>query len=129
MSKIDVKKLETALGGVADDVDVVGTGNTFKFAYAALKAGYAVRRAAWLGYWVAEGQNVKMHCKDGRVFFMEEGCIPMFTLANTIANDWVILDEDHRKELDKLHAAKLLAPAANQAKAEKILKRSRKGAK
>ena len=127
MSKIDFKKIDKALGELPNDVGTEETGNTFRVAYAALKVGYAVRRASWLGYWIRVGEDVVMHCKDGRVISQASSdCCPMFTLSNTIACDWVILDEAHRKELDKIHSAKLLLPAADQAKAEKILKKSGK---
>ena len=91
---------------------------TFAEAFAALKAGKCIRRAEWLGYWVADGENVIMHCRDGRVFDMSKGCVPMFTLENTLASDWLIVDELHRLELDRIHEAKILAPALDQAKAE-----------
>ena len=123
MSKIDFNKIDKALG----DIGTLETGSSFRVAYAALKAGYAVRRASWLGYWVRVGEDIVMHCKDGRVISQASSeCCPMFTLSNTLACDWMILDEAHRKELDKIHSAKILLPAADQAKAEKILKKSGK---
>ena len=99
------------------------TGLTFAEAYAAMKHGKCIRRAEWLGYWEpgADGENILMRCKDGRVFSMKDGCAPMFTLSNTIANDWIIVDEAHKAEFDKIHAAKILMPAADQKKAERIL--------
>ena len=127
MSEIDFDKVYETLGKVSHDLGTPETGNSFRVAYAALKAGYAVRRASWLGYWVRVGEDVVMHCKDGRIISQAScDCCPMFTLSNTIANDWVILDEAHRKELDKIHSAKLLLPSAEQAKAEKVLKKYRK---
>ena len=127
MSKIDFDKIYEALSKISHDIGISETGNSFRAAYAALKAGYAVRRASWLGYWVRVGEDIVMHCKDGRVISQASSdCCPMFTLSNTIACDWVILDEAHRKELDKIHSAKILLPAAGQAKAEKILKKSGK---
>ena len=127
MPEIDFKKIDRALGELPDAVGTVETGNTFRVAYAALKAGYAVRRASWLGYWVRVGEDVVMHCNDGRGIAQAScDCCPMFTLSNTLACDWVILDEANRKELDKIHSAKLLPPSADQAKAEKTLKKSRK---
>ena len=126
MSKIDFKKINKALGELPGDLGISETGSTFRVAYAALKAGYAVRRASWLGYWIRVGEDVVMHCKDGRVISQAScDCCPMFALSNTLACDWVILDEAHRKELDTIHYAKLLLPAADQTKAEKILKKSR----
>ena len=130
MSKIDFNKIYEALGKISHDIGISETGNSFRAAYAALKAGYAVRRAPWLGYWIRVGEDVVMHCKDGRIISQASSdCCPMFTLSNTIACDWVILDEAHRKELDKIHSAKLLLSAADQAKAEKILKKSGKEAR
>ena len=126
MSKIDFKKIDEALGEIPNSLGISETGNSFRVAYAALKAGYAIRRASWLGYWIRVGEDIVMHCKDGRLISQasSDSCL-MFRLANTLACDWVILDEAHRKELDKIHSAKLLLPAADQAKAEKILKKSR----
>ena len=86
-----------------------------------MKDGKAIRRAAWLGYWVANGQDVLMHCKDGTTISMQKGCIPMFTLSNCVAEDWIVLDDAHRAELDKIHAARILMPAADQKKAAAIL--------
>lgn len=127
MSKIDFNKIYEALGKISHDIGISETGNSFRAAYAALKAGYAVRRASWLGYWIRVGEDIVMHCKDGCVISQASSdCCPMFTLSNTIACDWVILDEAHRKELDKIHSAKILLPAADQAKAKKILKKSGK---
>ena len=127
MPEIDFKKIDKALDEILHDTGTAETGNTFRVAYAALKAGYAVRRASWLGYWVRVGEDVVMHCKDGRVISQSScDCCPMFTLSNTLACDWGILDEAHRKELDETHSAKLLPPSADQAKAEKTLKKSRK---
>lgn len=97
------------------------TSLTFAEAFAALKEGKCVRRAEWLGYWQPEGENILMKCKDGRVFSMKDGCVPMFTLSNTLADDWVVVDEAHKAELDKIHEAGILNAAADQAKAEKIL--------
>ena len=129
MSEIDFKKIDRALGELHGDIGTVETGNTFRVAYAALKAGYAVRRASWLGYWVRVGEDVVMHCKDGRVVSQAScDCRPMFTLSNALACDWVILDEASRKELDKIHAAKLLPAAAGRAKAAKTLGKSGKAA-
>ena len=127
MSKIDFDKIYEALGKISHDIGISETGNSFRVAYAALKAGYAVRRAPWLGYWIRVGEDIVMHCKDGRLISQasSDSC-SMFTLSNTLACDWVILDEAHRKELDKIHSAKLLLPAADQAKAEKTLKKSGK---
>ena len=127
MAKVDFKKIDEALGEIPNSLGILETGNSFRVAYAALKAGYAVRRASWLGYWIRVGEDIVMHCKDGRVISQASSdCCPMFTLSNTIACDWVILDEAHRKELDKIHSAKILLPDADQAKAEKILKKSGK---
>ena len=127
MSKIDFKKIDEALGEIPNSLGISETGNSFRVAYAALKAGYAIRRASWLGYWIRVGEDIVMHCKDGRLISQasSDSCL-MFRLANTLACDWVILDEAHRKELDKIHSAKLLLPADDQVKAEKILKKSGK---
>ena len=130
MSKIDFDKIYEALGKSSHDIGSSETGNSFLVAYAALKAGYAIRRASWLGYWIRVGEDIVMHCKDGRLISQasSDSCL-MFRLANTLACDWVILDEAHRKELDTIHSAKFFIPSADQAKAEKILKKSGKEAR
>ena len=81
MSKIDFKKIDEALGEIPNSLGISETGNSFRVAYAALKAGYAVRRAPWLGYWIRVGEDIVMHCKDGRVISQASSyCCPMFTL-------------------------------------------------
>jgi len=91
------------------------TGLTFKEAYEVLKAGGCVKRAEWLGYWVVEkgsrtsgAESVTMYCKDGRIVDMLFGCDPMFTLGNCCADDWMVVDEKHRKELDRIRESGIL---------------------
>ena len=76
-------------------MDAKKYGLTFLEAYQALKEGKCVRRSAWLGYWQLDGENILMRRKDGRVISMKEGCLPMFTLGNTLENDWLIVDDSH----------------------------------
>lgn len=103
-------------------MDYKKTGLTFAEAFSRLKEGKCIRRAEWLGYWAATPEgDVLMFCKDGRTFSMKAGCVPMFTLENTLASDWLEVDDAHRAELDKIHAWGGLAPAADQTKAEAIL--------
>ena len=127
MSKIDFKKIDEALGEIPNSLGISETGNSFRVAYAALKAGYAIRRASWLGYWIRVGEDIVMHCKDGRLISQasSDSCL-MFRLANTLACDWVILAEAPRKELDKIHSATRRPPADEQVKEEKILKKDGK---
>lgn len=86
------------------------TNLSFAEAYAALQEGKCVRRAKWLGYWVVEDGDVVMHCKDGNIVRMSKGCDSMFTLSHTIENDWLIVDEKHREELDKITGSRVLNP-------------------
>lgn len=91
------------------------TGLTFKEAFEVLKGGGCVKRAEWLGYWVIEKtsrtsgcESVAMYCKDGTIVDMSSGCDSVFTLLNCCADDWMIVDEKHRKELDKIRESGLI---------------------
>ena len=119
MEKELVEKMNKEVEAMYDDKTKYGL--SFAEAFVLLKNGKCVRRASWLGYWEPQGENIIMKCKDGRQLSMKDGCVPMCTLENTLAHDWLYVDEAHKAELDKIHAARILMPAADQAKAEKIL--------
>ena len=82
-----------------DMIEVKRSGNEarflpFKVAYEALKKGFKIKRSSWKGYWKWENNTIMMHCKNGEVinFLDTEGLD--YTLSNTLASDWIILDED-----------------------------------
>ena len=87
----------------------------FKYALACMQRGMAIKRSHWLGYWkrgkeLPNGETeVEMHCKDGSVVFMSQGCAPMMTLENVVANDWIVLHNQEIAELDAIHQTKILA--------------------
>lgn len=83
---------------------------SFSDAFTYLGTGYAIKRVGWLGYWVKDGNDVVMHCKNGSIVRMSEGCDPMFTMSNVAAEDWMIVDDSLRIELDKIHKSGILEP-------------------
>ena len=60
----------------------------WKEAFEVLRAGGAVKRPNWGGYWKVEGDTIMMHCKDGRVVDIRNPDDVMFTLENIAADDW-----------------------------------------
>ena len=46
----------------------------FGKALEALKTGHRVKLPSWAGYWEKDGNTIKMHCKDGRVFDFRIPC-------------------------------------------------------
>ena len=121
-TELDRNELMQNLERYAETYYTQNRGLSFTEAFCLLKKGYCVRRAEWLGYWEpVGGTTIIMHCKDGRQIDMSKGCLPMFTLEHTLAHDWLLVDEVHKAELDKLHASGVCGPAADQIKAAKIL--------
>ena len=95
---------------------------TFKEAFHRLMAGYPIKRARWLGYWIADNAgNILMYCKDGMVVSMASGCTPAFTLEQTTADDWFVLTDAEKEELDLIRNSGLLSHAADQREAEERL--------
>lgn len=62
----------------------------FKEAYKLMKDGKKVRRKGWIGYWFIEDEKVKIHLKDGNIKFNN---FTQETIANTLAEDWEIVEE------------------------------------
>lgn len=83
---------------------------SFSNALAYLNAGHAIKRIGWLGYWVKDENDLVMRCKDGTVVRMSEGCHPMLTLGNVAANDWMVVDNSLRAELDAIRESGILKP-------------------
>lgn len=83
---------------------------SFSDAFTYLSTGYAVKRVEWLGYWVKDGTDLVMHCKDGSIVRLSEGCDPILTLGSVAAGDWMIVYDSLRAELDKIHKSGILGP-------------------
>lgn len=64
-------------------------------AFKAMKEGHKVKLPSWGGYWVydADGDNIWMHCKDGRVLEIRETVVLTYTLENICSDEWIIADE------------------------------------
>ena len=106
MEKELLDKIDAEIEKVYDDRSKHGM--SFAEAFVLLRNGKCIRRASWLGYWEPDGENVIMRCKDGSQLSMKDGCSPMLTLENTLAHDWLYVDEAHKAELDKIHSSKIL---------------------
>lgn len=65
----------------------------FAKALEALKCGYKVKLPTWAGYWVKEGDTVKMCCKNGDVLDIRETQDVFYTLSNIASNDWEVVGE------------------------------------
>lgn len=65
----------------------------FAKALEALKNGYKVKLPTWAGYWVKEGDTVKMCCKNGDVLDIRETQDVFYTLSNIASNDWEVVGE------------------------------------
>lgn len=65
----------------------------FANALEALKCGYKVKLPTWAGYWVKEGDTVKMCCKNGDVLDIRETQDVFYTLSNIASNDWEVVGE------------------------------------
>lgn len=53
-----------------------------------LKQGKKIKRAAWGGYWIRNGDTIAIHCKDGTVLNIEDTKDTMGTLEQIVADDW-----------------------------------------
>ena len=65
----------------------------FGQALEALKNGYKIKLPSWKGYWVKEGDTVKMHCKDGSVLDIRETQDVFYTLGNIVSEEWEIVGD------------------------------------
>lgn len=83
---------------------------SFSDAFTYLSGGYAIKRIGWLGYWVKDGNDLVMHCKDGSIVRLSEGCDPILTLGSVAAKDWMIVYDSLRAELDEIHKSGIFKP-------------------
>lgn len=65
----------------------------FEYAWARMMEGKKVKRRDWEGYWAWEDNTIKMHCRDGIVLDIRETNDVMFTITNTLAKDWCVVEE------------------------------------
>lgn len=65
----------------------------FKKTLEALKNGCKVKLPSWKGYWVKEGDTIKMYCKDGRVLDIRESKDVFYTLSNIVSDEWEVMDD------------------------------------
>lgn len=59
----------------------------------ALKAGLKVKLPSWKGYWVKEGDTVKMYCKNGEVLDIRETKDVFYTLCNIASDEWEVVGD------------------------------------
>jgi hypothetical protein len=82
---------------------------TFSEAYQMfLSQGTPIKRIGWLGYWVLEGEDLVMYCKNGDVVHLSKGCNPSLTLTCVAADDWMPVYDDLCKELDMIRESRIL---------------------
>lgn len=75
----------------------------FSTAFKYLKIGCAIKRIHWRGYWKREMNDVVMYCKDGSIVRMSQGCDPIFTIENILADDWMVLTNSEVNDFKKFH--------------------------
>lgn len=59
-----------------------------------LKQGFSIKIPGWIGYWKLEDDNIKMHCKDGRVLDIRETEDIFYTLGFILRDDWEVINND-----------------------------------
>lgn len=70
----------------------------FRKALEGLKAGKAIKRSHWTGYWMKSGDTVTLYCKCGKTLDIRETEDVMYTLENIAADDWEIIDDSRTPE-------------------------------
>lgn len=65
----------------------------FRQALEVLKAGKKIKLPHWKGYWVKEGDTVKMYCKDGQVLDIRDTEDTFYTLSNIASDEWEVVEE------------------------------------
>ena len=58
-----------------------------------LREGKKVKLPTWAGYWQKGGNEIMMHCHDGRVLNIRESDNIFWTLENICSDEWEIVDE------------------------------------
>ena len=52
-----------------------------------------VKLPFWSGYWQKDGNEIMMHCHDGRVLNIRESDNIFWTLENICSDEWEIVEE------------------------------------
>lgn len=65
----------------------------FKKAFEALKNGYKIKLPHWGGYWVKDGDTIKMVTKSGEVIDIRDSKDIFYTVDFMTSNEWEIAEE------------------------------------
>ena len=65
----------------------------FKNMLRPLREGKKVKLPFWSGYWQKEGNEIMMHCHDGRVLNIRESDNIFWTLENICSDEWEVVEE------------------------------------
>ena len=65
----------------------------FKEMLRPLREGKKVKLPFWSGYWQKDGNEIVMHCHDGRVLNIRESDNIFWTLENICSDEWEIVEE------------------------------------
>ena len=57
-----------------------------------LRRGHKIKRKHWTGLWELDGNEVMMHCYDGRVINIRDSEDITYTIENMACDDWTIAD-------------------------------------
>ena len=66
----------------------------FKEMLRPLREGKKVKLPTWGGYWQKDGNEVMMHCHDGRVLNIRESDNIFRTLENSCCDEWETVAEE-----------------------------------
>ena len=65
----------------------------FKEMLRPLREGKKVKLPFWSGYWQKDGNEIVMHCHDGRVLNIRESDNIFWTLENICSDEWEVVEE------------------------------------
>lgn len=65
----------------------------FKNMLRPLREGKKVKLPFWSGYWQKDGNEIMMHCHDGRVLNIRESDNIFWTLENICSDEWEVVEE------------------------------------
>ena len=65
----------------------------FKEMLRPLREGKKVKLPFWSGYWQKDGNEIVMHCHDGRVLNIRESDNIFRTLENICSDEWEVVEE------------------------------------
>ena len=65
----------------------------FKDMLRPLREGKKVKLSFWSGYWQKDGNEIIMHCHDGRVLNIRESDNIFWTLENICSDEWEVVEE------------------------------------